>query len=135
MIDGVDGAMIATVIAVILTYNRKDLLKECLQAIARQTRAPDAIVGVNNGSTDGTNEVLATECPRVTEVRLPENVGAAGGYREVLKHAQASGYTWLWMMDDDGKPAPETLTHLLDGMTRWGLDLASPLVLDVASPD
>jgi hypothetical protein len=51
MSDGVDGAMLATVVAVILTYNRKDLLKNCLQAMARQTRAPDAIVVMNNGST------------------------------------------------------------------------------------
>jgi GT2 family glycosyltransferase len=39
MSDGVEKAMPATVVAVILTYNRKDLLRECLQAMARQTRA------------------------------------------------------------------------------------------------
>jgi rhamnopyranosyl-N-acetylglucosaminyl-diphospho-decaprenol beta-1,3/1,4-galactofuranosyltransferase len=42
--------MPATVVAVILTYNRKDLLRECLQAMARQTRAPDAVVVMNNGT-------------------------------------------------------------------------------------
>ena len=135
MSDGVDGVMIAAIVAVILTYNRKDLLRECLQAIARQTRAPDALVVINNASTDGTPDMLSTEFPQVTEVRLPENVGPAGGYHEVLKYAQASGYTWLWIMDDDGEPAPETLADLLDGVAKWGLDLASPLVLDIASPD
>jgi rhamnopyranosyl-N-acetylglucosaminyl-diphospho-decaprenol beta-1,3/1,4-galactofuranosyltransferase len=133
--DGVDGAMLATVVAVVLTYNRKALLKDCVQAMARQTRAPDAIVVMNNGSTDGTDAMLATEFPQVTEVCLPENVGPAGGYHAVMQYAHASSYTWVWMTDDDGQPAPETLAHLLDGVTTWNLDLASPLVLDVAAPD
>jgi len=135
MIDGIDHAMITTVVAVILTYNRKNLLRECLQAIARQTRAPDAIVVINSASTDGTQDMLSTEFPHVTEVRLPENLGASGGYYELLKYAHANDYSWVWVMDDDGKPAPDTLAHLLDGVTKWGLDLASPLVLDIASPD
>jgi rhamnopyranosyl-N-acetylglucosaminyl-diphospho-decaprenol beta-1,3/1,4-galactofuranosyltransferase len=93
MSNGVDRAMLATVVAVILTYNRKDLLKECLQAIARQTRVPDAVVVMNNGSTDGTDDMLAAEFPQVPEVRLPENIGPAGGYHELMKYAYASGYT------------------------------------------
>jgi rhamnopyranosyl-N-acetylglucosaminyl-diphospho-decaprenol beta-1,3/1,4-galactofuranosyltransferase len=124
-----------SVAVVILTYNRKDLLRECLQAIMSQTRAPDEIIVTDNACTDGTDQLLRTEFPQVTCVRLPENIGAAGGFHEGLKYAHATRHTWLWVMDDDGKPAPETLGHLLDGVATWGLDLASPLVLDIASPD
>ena len=42
------------VIAVIVSYNRQALLAECIQALRAQTRKPDAILVVNNGSTDNT---------------------------------------------------------------------------------
>ena len=47
-----------TVCAVVVTYNRKNLLLECLEAIRKQTRPVDAIYIIDNASTDGTPEVL-----------------------------------------------------------------------------
>lgn len=46
------------VCAVIVTYNRKELLRECLKAVLGQTRPPDHILVVDNASTDGTLEML-----------------------------------------------------------------------------
>ena len=44
--------------AVVVTYNRKDLLKECLDALLNQTRPLDSIILIDNASTDGTPEFL-----------------------------------------------------------------------------
>jgi rhamnopyranosyl-N-acetylglucosaminyl-diphospho-decaprenol beta-1,3/1,4-galactofuranosyltransferase len=123
-----------SVAAVILTYNRKDLLRECLQAVLRQSREPDEVIVTDNACTDGTDRMLLTEFPQVICRRLPENVGAAGGFYEALKYAGTTRHPWFWVMDDDGIPAPETLQHLLEGVATWDLDLAAPLVLDRASP-
>jgi rhamnopyranosyl-N-acetylglucosaminyl-diphospho-decaprenol beta-1,3/1,4-galactofuranosyltransferase len=49
------------VAAVIVTYNRLALLKECVKALETQERLPDAIVVVNNGSTDGTEQWLDSQ--------------------------------------------------------------------------
>jgi len=101
------------VCAVVVTYNRKDLLRECLQALESQTRKPDHILVVDNASTDGTYEMLRAEFPGAEVVRLPENQGGAGGFHEGMKRAYKQGFEWLWLMDDDGMPDPTTLEELL----------------------
>lgn len=106
-----------TVAAVVVTYNRKNLLKQCLEAILAQTRPVDRIVVVDNCSTDGTPEFLEAEGflqePVVEYVRLAENMGGAGGFHEGMKRAYEQGYDWLWVMDDDGVAQPNALEKLL----------------------
>lgn len=103
------------VCAVIVTYNRKDLLRECLNAILSQTRPPDHVLVVDNASTDGTPEMLKAEFPQVEVLRLPENQGGAGGFHEGMKRAYEMGFEWLWIMDDDTIPIPPALGELLEG--------------------
>jgi rhamnopyranosyl-N-acetylglucosaminyl-diphospho-decaprenol beta-1,3/1,4-galactofuranosyltransferase len=50
-----------TVAAVVVTYNRKELLRQCLGGILAQTRPVDAIYVVDNASTDGTDQMIAAE--------------------------------------------------------------------------
>lgn len=101
------------VCAVIVTYNRKELLRECLQAVLSQTRPPDHVLVVDNASTDGTPEMLREEFPQVEVLRLPENQGGAGGFHEGMKRAYEQGFDWLWLMDDDTLPSPRALEVLL----------------------
>ena len=46
-----------TVCAVVVTYNRKNHLLECLEGLRKQTRPIDAIYLVDNASTDGTPDL------------------------------------------------------------------------------
>jgi len=101
------------VCAVVVTYNRRELLRECLEAIAAQTRRPDCVLVVDNASVDGTPEMLEKELPWVKVLRLPENQGGAGGFHEGMKWAYERGVDWIWLMDDDGLPAPDALSTLL----------------------
>ncbi len=101
------------VCAVVVTYNRKALLAECLQGLLKQTRPLDAILVVDNASTDGTEEMLATCFPQVHVLRLPENQGGAGGFHAGMKHAYGSGFDWMWVMDDDVEPLPTALQVML----------------------
>ena len=48
-------------IAIVVTYNRVNLLKECITALRNQTHKPDAILVINNGSTDDTAQWLQTQ--------------------------------------------------------------------------
>ncbi len=68
------------VCAVVLTYNRKELLSECLSALNAQTRPLDGIVVVNNASTDGTAEMLAESFATVNALNQHENLGASTGF-------------------------------------------------------
>ena len=93
--------------AVVVTYNRKELLRECLVALRAQTRPPDHVLVVDNASTDGTLELVSEEFGEVELLALPENVGGAGGFHAGLERAYASGAEWAWLMDDDTVPQPE----------------------------
>jgi GT2 family glycosyltransferase len=102
------------VCAVVVTYNRLALLRECLPALREQTRPLDHVIVVDNASTDGTGDVVAAEFPEFELVRMPENLGGAGGFEEGMRRAYDQGYDWLWLMDDDTIPTPEALAKLLE---------------------
>jgi len=103
-----------SVCAVVVTHNRLELLRECLPALQEQTRPPDSILVVDNGSTDGTAEAVRSEFPGVELLRLAENGGGAGGFRAGMEAAHARGFGWLWLMDDDTIPTPTALERLLE---------------------
>ncbi len=96
--------------AVVVTYNRLNLLKRNIDHIRRQTLPVDGIVVVNNGSTDGTHEWLDTQTD-LTVVHQ-DNVGGAGGFYTGIKTAYESGAQWIWCMDDDVYPTENCLETL-----------------------
>jgi len=147
------------VAAVVVTYNRKELLIECLEAIRNQTHKLDTIFIIDNRSTDGTPEFLLAKSyiPKLPDAsiaenqliqnRIPflnspsenidinylrksENDGGAGGFYEGMKQAYEAGYHWLWLMDDDGLPSLNCLENLL----RYGkigiIDYIAPNIID-----
>lgn len=121
------------VFAVVVTYNRRTLLEECLQALGAQDRAPDLVIVVDNASTDGTADFVRSQHPQVQLLALAENQGGAGGFHEGLKAAHAAGADWIWLMDDDTIARPDALAELLrapallDGLPAPAL-LASKVV-------
>ncbi len=105
-----------TVAAVVVTFNRKQLLTECLDALLSQTHAVEKIIVIDNASTDGTPEYLKEklylEHPLIEYIRLSENTGGAGGFHEGTKCAYEMGYEWIWLMDDDAEPCLNALEIL-----------------------
>ena len=88
---------------VIVTYNRLDLLKECISAIFNQTRNVEKIIIINNASNDGTKEYLEeyNSNDLFYIQNLNNNIGGAGGFREGLKYALESELDWVVIIDDD----------------------------------
>lgn len=131
-----------TVCAVVVTFNRKELLLECLKSLLKQTYPLEAIYLIDNSSTDGTPEALKennyiekipdqadrpVEQKRMLDLlsdthqgkqtafyylRLTDNTGGAGGFYEGMKMAHEKGYGWLWMMDDDSEPKEDALEKM-----------------------
>lgn len=105
------------VAAVIVTYNRKQLLVECLQALLAQTVELTNITVIDNASTDGTKDLLQEkhllDNKVIDYVLLSENIGGAGGFYEGLKRLKDKSYDWVWIMDDDTIPQPDALAELL----------------------
>jgi len=108
------------VCAVVVTRNRRDLLRRCLTALGDASRRPDRILVVDNDSSDGTREMVGSEFPDADLLSLTTNVGGAGGFSRGIARAHADGYDWLWLMDDDTIVRSDTLAALLAGAARAG---------------
>jgi len=76
-----------TISVLVVNYNGGDLLAQTLESLLRQTRAADEIIVVDNGSTDGSIDVLESRFPSVRLIRSPENVGFTGGNNLALGHS------------------------------------------------
>ena len=101
------------VVAAVVTFNRKDLLVECLRAILAQEHPVERVVVVDNASSDGTETLEVLGDPLVDYHRLPENLGGAGGFAESVRRAREVDADWIWLMDDDAEPPPDALRSLL----------------------
>lgn len=106
------------VAALVVTYNRKELLKECLAAVTAQTYRAETIVVIDNASTDGTDELFAANgelggIPGLSYRRMDANLGGAGGFKEGIRECMELGCDWVWLMDDDCIAQPDTLRALI----------------------
>ena len=75
------------VVAVVVAYNRQELLRRCLDGLAGQTVAPTGTVVVDNASTDDSREVASTHPLGAHVVALPTNTGGAGGFAAGIARA------------------------------------------------
>ncbi len=122
--------MIYKIAAVVVTFNRLALLKECVQSLREQTHKLDEIFIINNSSTDGTLEWLCSQ--KDLTVITQENSGSAGGQYTGIKTAYEKGYDWIWCFDDDVKSASDSLSHMIPFINN--LDVSTIQLLKKSSP-
>lgn len=112
------------VVAVVVAYNRRDLLVEVLDALAAQRHALERIVIVDNASTDDSADVARAAGELIDLVSLSRNTGGAGGFAAGMAIAlDRHAPDWLWLMDDDTVPTPDALAELLRAVE--GTELAA----------
>ena len=103
-----------TVAVVVVTFNRADLLRRMLEGLAALRRRPDAVIVVDNASTDHTREVLEQAGNAgLLAIHEDTNLGGAGGFHLGVREASDLGYDRIWLMDDDVVPAPDCLDVLM----------------------
>jgi GT2 family glycosyltransferase len=127
-----------SVCAVVVTYNRKELLVRCIDAVLAQTAPVTEVFVVDNASTDGTLELLRArgylDRPELRLVRLERNAGSSGGFAAGIAAARRADADWIWVMDDDAEPEPPTLERLLASPAAADADTAA-LCSSVVRPD
>jgi GT2 family glycosyltransferase len=109
---------VPAVAAVVVTYNRRQLLLESLAARRAQTRPAGPGSVVDNASTDESAAAVRERFPDVRLERLARNTGGAGGFAFGMALALASDADLIWLMDDDTVPATGALAALLDARDR-----------------
>ncbi|WP_435581289.1 galactofuranosyltransferase GlfT1 [Amycolatopsis thermoflava] len=124
------------VAAVVVTRHRRELLADSLKIIAAQTRPVDHLVVVDNGPDQPARDVVESFPGRYTYLPSHHNLGGAGGFALGILHALALGAEWVWLADDDGRPADETvLAVLLEEAEKRGLAEISPMVTSINAPE
>jgi rhamnopyranosyl-N-acetylglucosaminyl-diphospho-decaprenol beta-1,3/1,4-galactofuranosyltransferase len=125
-----------TVSAIVVTHRRPDQLTTSLAAVCDQSRRPDHLLVVDNDCSDRVREIVAAQPIPTTYLGSRRNLGGAGGFALGMLHALAAGADWLWLADDDGRPADaEVLATLLACAQRHRLAEVSPMVCDLADPN
>jgi GT2 family glycosyltransferase len=102
------------VVAVVVTWNRRELLQESVAALREQTHVPAAIVVVDNASTDGTTDLLGSSyADGLDVVTLTRNTGGAGGFAVGVERALDHDPDLVWLLDDDTVPTPTAAAELV----------------------
>ncbi len=110
------------VVAVIVTWNRRDLLTRCVDAVLDQTHRPARVVVIDNASDDGTEHLLTDRyaaLPGVEVVRTQTNIGGAGGFALGLSRALDGDGETAWLLDDDTVPTREALAALVGARAAY----------------
>lgn len=119
---------------IIVTYNRIELLKECLECVRNQTLPFSNICVVDNHSTDGTEAYLrelsaaasraraenGSAAPSLNIYRLSANRGGAGGFAYGLRKMVSANCDWLLLIDDDAMLRPDYLEKLAAAVETRG---------------
>lgn len=104
------------VAAVVVTYNRKELLKKNIEALLNQSYKNFDIYIIDNASTDGTEQYIKEyiDNKKIFYENTKENLGGAGGFNFGIKKVVKLGYKYVWLMDDDTIPYEESLRELIN---------------------
>jgi GT2 family glycosyltransferase len=128
------------VVAVLVAHDGVTWLPRVLAAVAKQTRAPDQMVAVDNGSQDGSDALLSQALGESRVVRAPRSTGFGDAVRRGVTRAGAGladgRDAWVWLLHDDSAPEPRALEHLLDASARSSsVAVVGPKVVAWDDPD
>jgi GT2 family glycosyltransferase len=117
-----EQSVLMKVTALVITWNRKDLLEKNVNSLLNQTRKVDIIIIIDNGSSDGSLEHLKAaglfSDDRILYLRLSKNYGPAAGFVRGFKEAMKCGFNYLWVLDDDVIPDHDALQNLVEACEK-----------------
>ena len=115
VLDLIDDHRLPIVVTIVVTYRRRELLFQTLDAVAQQTTRPSAVIVVDNAADDSLATALAAQHPDSIYLAAAGNLGPGGGFGFGLQRAESEIVAdWYWLLDDDSPPALDALEQALD---------------------
>ncbi len=102
---------------IIVNYNTKDILRDCLNHLAQLNLVDTIVIVVDNGSNDGSADMVEAEFKQVDPIKT-ENNGLAAGFNLGITHATDADY--FLFMGTDSFPKPGCIEGVMDFMEAHG---------------
>lgn len=115
---------------IIVNFNGKKWLKDCLNSLQKQTYTKFEIILVDNNSTDDSISFIQKNFPKVQLVKLPENIGFAGGNNEGYKKAIGE---YILLLNNDTKVEKTFIENFLkafDKIPNLGIAQSKLILMD-----
>jgi rhamnopyranosyl-N-acetylglucosaminyl-diphospho-decaprenol beta-1,3/1,4-galactofuranosyltransferase len=100
-----------SVAAVVVAFSRLELLQRLIEGLRTQSRCPDEIIVVYQGSEPQIEAWLSEQ--RDLTLLCQDNRGSAGGFATGIEASMQRGHGWTWIFDDDAVPEADALEQLL----------------------
>lgn len=123
--------MPSTVSVVVAVWNGRRWLPGLLASLRAQTRAPDEVIAVDNGSTDDSREWLAEQAPEVRVLALGRNTGFAAAANRGIELARGEAVA---LVNTDVELEPDWLERALARLTG-GIGAVATKMVDLADHD
>ena len=101
------------VVCVIVNWNGWQDTVDCLDALQNNIYSPLTIVVVDNGSTNDSIARIKVAHPEILLLKSAKNLGFAGGNNIGIRYALAHKADYVWLLNNDTKPAPDALSALI----------------------
>lgn len=124
----------STVAAVILNYRRPEETVECVRSLLASAGTAPRIIVVDNGSDDGSADLIAEAVPGVHLIRCRDNIGYAGGNNVGIRAGLEGPAGHVFVINNDCIVAPDALERMVATASESGADIVSPKVYDYFSP-
>ncbi|MBI4259590.1 MAG: glycosyltransferase family 2 protein [Actinobacteria bacterium] len=124
-----------SVLVVLVTRDGMGWLRGCLASLSRQTYPRLGIIAVDNGSTDGSRELLTRVLGEARVIQLDANRGFPGSVAAALGTRVASRADYLLLLHDDVLLDPDAVERLVEAAERvHGAGIVGPKVVEWEDP-
>src|SRR6266487_1538217 len=103
---------------VVLNWNAKDILRECVESLIRSEYPLCRIIVADNGSTDGSQQMIKSLFPEITLVENGENFGVPEGKNRGIIRAIEEEVDYIYTLDNDLIVEPQTIKELVSFLEK-----------------
>ena len=113
---------------VVLNWNGRDVTPRCLDSIFRSSRPPDAVLVVDNGSRDGSTDIVRALYPQAIVIENQRNLGFAEGCNIGIQYLLDLNFDFVLLLNNDAEVDPECLLELTKAAVAYPAAAYAPVI-------